>query len=208
MSSFDEMVTAAARRADEAVNRAMKKYRQGNVTDEDDITGVLLGNLDAALDGEIEGLVWSTSVVRHRRGIAAEEQLIGADMIMHVSVRTKERFYSKGVLIQAKRVEPDVAMTKKGHDDLKAQCKKMLDITPEAFVFDYTKQKLRVGSALRVAGSEDRQVYNDLPMTSYRFFRGLFQCSHGDSRLQNAAVADLAVPNIIAMTAVQAGLKK
>ncbi|MQX37607.1 hypothetical protein [Roseospira navarrensis] len=45
----------------------MREYREARVTDEPDITGVLVGRLDAALDGEIGGLVWSSTIVRAPR---------------------------------------------------------------------------------------------------------------------------------------------
>lgn len=66
---FEESIKLAARRADRAVNRTMTKYQRDLTTDEDDLTGVLVGNLDSEIDGQIGGLTWSTSIVRHRRGI-------------------------------------------------------------------------------------------------------------------------------------------
>ncbi len=75
----------------------MTKYSHGLATDEDDLTGVLVGNLDSELEGQIGGLTWSTSIVRHRKGVAAEERAIGADLVIHVSFQTPERKYSKGV---------------------------------------------------------------------------------------------------------------
>jgi hypothetical protein len=88
---FEESIREAARCADRAATRAMEKYRQGLVTDEDDLTGVLVGNLDTELNGRIGNLVWSTSILRHRRGVASEESSIGADIVIHVSFHTSTR---------------------------------------------------------------------------------------------------------------------
>jgi hypothetical protein len=49
---FEETIRQAAKRADRAVNRAMAKYARSLVTDEDDLTGVLVGNLDSELEGQ------------------------------------------------------------------------------------------------------------------------------------------------------------
>jgi hypothetical protein len=59
----------AAREAAKAAND--KKYRNQLATDEDDLTGVLAGNLDSRLDGAIGGMEWLCSIVRHRRGVRA-----------------------------------------------------------------------------------------------------------------------------------------
>ena len=126
--SFENSLRMAARRADTAVNRAMEKYRLGLVTDEDDLTGVLVGNLDTELEGKIGGLTWTTSILRHRRGVASEEGAIGADIVIHVSLKTPTQNYSKGVLVQAKRIEPHRKMDKKGHGKLIKQCGKMLSV--------------------------------------------------------------------------------
>ena len=49
--NFEESVRKAAKRADHAVQRTMKEYRDGFIKDEDDITGVLVGGLKTELDG-------------------------------------------------------------------------------------------------------------------------------------------------------------
>jgi hypothetical protein len=105
------------------------KYSNGLVTDEDDITGALIGRLDAAFDEKIGGITWSSSILRHRKGVAAQEKRAGADMLFHVSIETPQLTYSKGVLIQSKRIDEGTAMTADSHKELLGQCEKMLNIT-------------------------------------------------------------------------------
>lgn len=136
--SLEEAFREAAHAANRAVEAAMQKYADDLVTDEDDITGALIGRLDAAFDGRIGGINWSSSILRHRKGVAAQEKKAGADMLFHVSIKTPQLTYSKGVLIQSKRIDAGVAMTVAGHKELVGQCDKMLDITPASFVFNYT----------------------------------------------------------------------
>jgi hypothetical protein len=58
---LEQAFQEAAHAADRAVRAAMQKYSNGLVTDEDDITGALIGRLDAAFDEKIGGITWSSS---------------------------------------------------------------------------------------------------------------------------------------------------
>jgi hypothetical protein len=195
---FEDAMRIAAHSADRAVVRAMAKYRDGLVNDEDDLTGVLVGSLDAEFSstdaGHRGGLHWSSSILRHRRGLAAEEKRIGADMIIHVRLDTPIQTYSKAVLVQAKRHEPGDQMSTKEHNELLVQCEKMLKVTPAAFVFDYSKGDMRCASATKIAGSRNDDLYAACDWTAYRFFLELFRCPIGDPRITSARAADLPVP--------------
>ncbi|HXD15082.1 MAG TPA: hypothetical protein VNU65_12970 [Xanthobacteraceae bacterium] len=199
--TFEEMAREAAHAADDAVTEAMNKYKEGGVTDEDDLTGVLVGRLDSALEGQIGGLTWNTTVVRHRRGRAAEERRTGADLVVHVSLDTSTERYSKGVLVQAKRKNPDDRMSRNEHAELWRQCRDMLNITPAAFIFDYVKGWMRVGPATRIAGSRRLDLYHICGWTSYRFFLELFRCPIGDPKITSARVDDLPAPYALKISA-------
>jgi hypothetical protein len=155
--TFDVATREAARVADSAVRRTMQRYREGLVKHEDDLTGWLVGALDDALDGEIGGLTWDSAILTHRR--SGEEGRYGADLLIHVSMNTPTQTYSKGVLVQAKRVEPDEYMTQREFDELIKQCGKMLQITAASFVFDYSTIGLRCGAATRIGGSSRLDLY-------------------------------------------------
>lgn len=198
-SSLEQAFQDAAHTADRAVSAAMLKYSNGLVTDEDDITGVLIGQLDAAFDDEIGGITWSSSILRHRKGVAAQEKKAGADMLFHVSIKTPQLTYSKGVLIQSKRIDEDIATTAIGHKELLGQCDKMLDITPASFVFNYTKSGMRCASATKIAGTSSRVLNDSCNLTSYRFFLELFRCTTGDRNITSAKFDDLQVPQGIAI---------
>jgi hypothetical protein len=190
-----DSIRKAAKVADRAVHRAMTKYSQDLVTDEDDISGVLVGNLDTELDGAIGGLIWSSSIVRHRAGTAAQEKRIGADIVIHVALDTSTLKYSKGVLIQAKRVEPGERISSEEQRALITQCKRMQRVAgPASFVFDYARGSMRCASALKVEGLTSRELYANCDWTSYRFFFELFRCSIGNGRITSAQVEQLPVP--------------
>lgn len=199
--TFEEAMREAALLADSAVNAAMGEYLDGGVEDEPEITGELVGELNAALRGQIGGLKWATTIVRNGSGTAAEEKRTGADLLIHVSLNTPTERYSKGVLIQAKRAEPFELISPREIDRLKKQCDTMLQHTSAAFVFTYARGSMRCGSATRFSGSDEREIYRRSTWTSYRFFLELFRCPVGDPRITSRRVADLPVPNIIHLSA-------
>lgn len=191
---FNEAMAAAARLAASAVDETMGLHRARRVVDEDDITPYLLATLQIRLTGQIGGLTWAASVVRHRRGVAAEEARTGADMVISVNLVTPTEKYSKGVLVQAKRVGPNGMLAARQLLELNTQCEKMLAISPASFVFDYSPHGMRVGSASRIAGTSNKRLYSVCGWTPYRFFLELFRCPVGDPRLASALVADLPLP--------------
>lgn len=190
--TFEEMAKEAARRAESSIKDTMSDYAAGIVKDEDDITPYLLRGLRDQFRGRFAGLEWNATVLRHRRGVAAEEKMLGADMLIHVKLDTAIQSYSKGVLVQAKRVGPNHMMTKKGLEDLKDQCETMLAVSPAAYVFDYAAAGMRCASANKIAGSADKDLYKSCDWTAYRFFLELFRCSIGDRKIQSSSPADIA----------------
>lgn len=199
-SILDQTFEQAAHAANSAVNKVMKKYSEGFVTDEDDITGIIIGQLDSVFDEKIGGITWSSSILRHRKGIAAQEKKTGADMLLHVSITTPELTYSKGVLIQSKRIDKGMTMAEKDYKELKKQCEKMLDITPASFVFNYTKSEMRWASATKIIGTSNGVLNNACNLTAYRFFLELFRCTTGDPKITSAKFDDLQIPQGIAIS--------
>lgn len=193
---FSETMAVAAHVAASAVHETMRQHRLGHIVDEDDITPDLLATLRTRVNGPIGGLTWTSSVVRHRRGIAAEEATIGADMVICVRLDTSTEKYAKGVLVQAKRVGPGAVLSKSQLNNLKEQCNRMLTISPSSFVFDYSPYGMRVGAASRIAGTAEVDMSAICGWTPYRFFLELFRCPVGDPRLKSSLVSDLPLPQL------------
>src|SRR3712207_3636696 len=134
--TFEEMVRAAAQTAVAEVEDVIRSYRSGRLKHEDDITGALVGQLRAAFRFKtIGGLHWDASILTHRSGRGGEEKKFGADLLIHVKLDTPTQKYSKGILVQAKRTEPETTLWTADHNDLVAQCGKMLSVTAAAFIF-------------------------------------------------------------------------
>jgi len=77
---YDHDFREAARRAEKGVNRAIASLHRGLVKREDDLSGVLKGNLDAELEGTIGDLTWQCTILDHSSGQSAEEKEFGADI--------------------------------------------------------------------------------------------------------------------------------
>lgn len=199
--TFEADVRAAARAADKAVYSVMRKYREARVTDEPDITGVLVGRLDAALDGEIGGLEWSSTIVRSSSGSAAEEKEIGADLLLHVRFDAHGRSYNKGLLVQAKRAEVGEQLSSREAVRLHEQCRRMVSTTFASFVFVYATDQMRCGGAAGFFEEPKRDIHGNCPWTSYRFFLELFRCPIGDPWIRGPLVEDLPVPYVLSLKA-------
>ena len=200
--SFEKDVRAAAHAAEEAVEASLKKYRSGKVTDEPDLTGVLVGQLDARLEGRIGDLTWSSTIVRSSSGKAAQEKRIGADLLINVQLKAHHQSYNKGVLIQSKRVDEGDVLSSPEAKRLHEQCVDMVNTTFAAYVFVYAQKTIRCGGAASFFDAPQRDVHRNCPWTSYRFFWELFRCPIGDPLIRSPRVEDLPVPNVIRLTAI------
>ena len=196
--TFNEVTKAAAKHAESAVKITVDNFKRKYVYDEDDVTGFLVGSLQTTFHGtRVGGVTLNASVFRHRRGTAAEETRFGADILIHVTMDTPTQKYSKGVLVQAKKSEPDDNWSQRTRNALIDQCNKMLAVTSAAFVFNYSEKGIRCGAATRVAGASNAFSIPYLcGWSAYRFFLELFRCPIGDPRISSARVGDLPEPNI------------
>lgn len=199
--TFETDVRAAAHAADEAVYKVMRKYRGARVTDEPDITGVLIGRLDAVLDGEIGGLEWSSTIIRSSSGSAAEEKKIGADLLLHVRFDAHGRSFNKGLLVQAKRAEVGQQLSSGEAKRLHEQCRRMLSTTIASYVFVYATDQMRCGGAANFFEKPKRDIHGNCSWTSYRFFLEFFRCPIGDPLIQGPLVEDLPVPHVLSLQA-------
>jgi hypothetical protein len=203
---YTEQFREVANVADRAATLTIAGYRDQTLPYETNITDGLALSLRTALHGQIGGLDWSAHVMKSARGAAAEESETGADLLIHVAFSSPEVSYSKGVLIQAKRVEPRRLMQTEAHRELVAQCRKMLSITAASFVFDYTLQGVRCGAASVIMDSNNRSLYDLCIWTPHRFFFELFRCHIGDPSITSARAKDLPVPNKLFLEARGEGM--
>lgn len=188
---YDDDFREAARHAERGVRRAIKALRTRRAKREDDLSGVLKGNLDAELEGKIGRLSWDCTILNHSSGRSAEEQEFGADLLINVRFNGRHLKYNKGVLVQAKKLQGGQLISRHEHERLKDQCRDMLKHSSESFVWIYSNTGMRCAPARSVEGSPDRDLNNLAVWTSYRFFWELFRCPIGDDEIDSPYPADL-----------------
>ncbi len=198
---YEESLQEAARRAEAGVKRSIEALQDRHVRREDDLTGVLKGNLDAELRGRIRDLRWTCSIIDHGPYSAALEQEFGADILIHVKVTSSDITYSKGLLVHGKRLEAGELMSPSEHRRLVEQCNKMLRHSPASYVWSYSNSGMRCGSALVIAGSTSRDLNDQCVWTSYRFFLELFRCPIGDHNIVSPYPEDLRIKKTVQMFA-------
>lgn len=179
----------------------MERYASGFYNDEDDISPALVERLQTTLNGNVGGLTWQGAIMRHRAGVANEEGRTGADMAIFFELNTPTHKFKKGLLIQAKRSEPDQNLTNNDINILRAQCDKMLTITPSSFVFNYARRGMRTAPASKISGCINRNLFGECDWTAYRFFLEFFRSPIGDPRFVSALAADLPVPYVLELSA-------
>lgn len=197
--SFETVMREAAHQAADIADRIMGDLGSGYIKHEDDLSGALVGAFREGFQKlRTEGITWNASVLTHRR--SGEEKKFGADILLHLELDTPRQKYSKGVLVQSKRTGPDKDMSTAAYKELKAQCDKMLGYSSDSFVFAYDPAGMRCGSANRIVGATDRNIYDQCSWTAYRFFLELFRCPTGDRRITSARVKDLQPRHLIKLT--------
>lgn len=187
---FEDAMRKVAKRAARGSNLSMGKLSLGLIKHEDDLTPALATAIEYEVNGyKAGGVTWNAAVLTHRK--SGEEKTYGADLLIHVKLDTPQYKYSKGVLVQAKRIGPGSAMSPTPHKELVGQCNKMLGHSAASFVFAYDPKGLRAASATKIAGATDRTLYDQCSWTAYRFFLELFRCPVGDLTINSANVDDL-----------------
>lgn len=199
--NFRDATREAALRASAATLAVMRRYAHGNYTDEDDISPALIERLHMELDEKVGGLRWQGSIMRHRAGVANEEGRTGADMAIFFELDTPTHKFKKGLLIQAKRTEPDQFLTASALQALRHQCDKMLAITPSSFIFNYAREGLRTAPASKISGCNNLKLYDECDWTAYRFFFEFFRSPIGDPRFKSSLARDLPVPIVLELYA-------
>lgn len=188
MLNDDRALRRISSEVGKATSSAEASYRNGDAPYEVDITGRLLGALEARLDKrEIKGIHWRAKQFKTGRGSGAEEKRTGADFMGFLDLQVDQLTVQKGFLAQAKRVEPNQPIS--DWDRAVEQLEKMLAISPASFLFAYSKAKgIKIFPAIEVVGLKSKDVFDLYDQTFRTFFENYLKCFIGDRQLT--------VPNI------------
>jgi hypothetical protein len=210
-----EDIMLAANELSTATDATTRDLAHGDVAGEEDFTGQLIGRckqkledlkmpharwgvaaiLTEADDGPARPSVRLSARQTQSKGGGSEESWSGADLLMVLEITAPDYEVRKGVLIQAKRLEPGKKLPTRIARDLRSQCKDMLDLTPASFVFVYSKTGVMTLSATTVEASERRDLHEleQWPNSTAVFFTDFMKCWTGDPRLAATDRESLAV---------------
>lgn len=174
------VVRTSAKRIEKAAQRVVRSYQDGVIEHEPTVTDRLLGGIEEAMnDFEVKGLRWRAKTLTYQ-GPHAQETRYGADFVGVLDISIPGYSVRKGFLAQAKRVEPGQMMNRRDWEDMKEQCDKMLDLSPDSFVFLYSRESISVVPALSLIGADRRNPYELSSRSVTRFYEEHFQCFVGD----------------------------
>ena len=172
-------IREAAQHIAGAINRSVDAIRDGRVEQEPAMTDRMLGKVEEALDNyRAKGICWSAKTLTDRGG-GAQETRYGADFMGVLNISLPDFNVAKGFLAQAKLIRADRTINLK---ELKGQCEKMLNLSPDSFVFLYSPNDVRVVPALSIVAShaDPIELYS---RSAQRFFEEHFECFIGDRNI-------------------------
>jgi len=189
------IIRTSAARITRAANRTIDDLSDRLVEQEPDLTGRLLGRIAHAMDGfQTKGVKW-TSKVLTAHGPGAQEKEYGADFLGVLEINLPHYAVRKGFLAQAKLVEPLEGFSSGEFTRMKEQCERMLELSPDSFVFHYSSNGIRVIPATAVVGSiepnapfDPRGVYSRSVAT---FYEDHFASFIGDPRISEPTIETL-----------------
>lgn len=185
------VIRASAKRIEKAAQRVVRSYQAGVIEHEPTFTDRLLGGIEEAMDEfSVKGVRWRSKTLTYQ-GPHAQETRYGADFIGVLDVNLPEYSVVKGFLAQAKRVERDQFMNRRDWEDLKEQCEKMLALSPDSFIFVYSKEAISVVPAVFVVGAHTRNLHDLSARSITRFYEEHFQCFIGDRRISAPSIETL-----------------
>lgn len=177
------VIRASANRIGKAANRVLKSYQEGIIEHEPTFTDRLLGAIEEAMTNfSVKGVRWRAKTLTFQ-GPHAQETQYGADFIGVLDISVSGYSVKKGFLAQAKRIEPGQPMNRREWDVMKEQCETMLALSPDAFVFLYSKQAVSVVPAIAVASADTWNPHELSSRSVTRFYEEHFQCFIGDRRI-------------------------
>lgn len=170
MISSYGIIRKSASQVAQAANRVCDVLAEGRIEQEPDFTSRMLGAIEEAMNNfSVKGVRWTAKTLTDR-GPGAQEKQYGADFIGVLEISLPGYEVRKGFLAQAKLIEPNKRMASRDFHRMASQCERMLRLSPDSFVFLYSKQGVSVVPAISIVS-----VATSMPFTNpYRLYpRGI-----------------------------------
>lgn len=183
----------AANRINAISIKVLDDWQAGEFDQEPQLTDRFFGALRGALsESPIEGLSWRAHTLADR-GPNSAENLYGADALVVLDIQIRGFTAQKGILAQAKILDSNRPMRKDDFNDLREQCRKMLELSPDSFVWLYTRKGILVLPAISVVGlsPENRKLGSAVHWGFTYFVKSFIDCFVGDGQFKCAKRAEL-----------------
>jgi hypothetical protein len=186
---------AFAKRLAGATDRVADDYTEGDVVHEEPFTDQLCGRLKETLyDFETPNVLWQADATTETKGRARlrvrsltktkEEPRYGADLVMVLDIELADYRVRKGLLAQAKRLEPNSRMDADEWRRLREQCDRMLQLTPASAVFLYHSGGVTPISAAAVLAYQERDLFSISTWSIEVLYADFAMCWIGDPQIQ------------------------
>jgi hypothetical protein len=193
MLSNYRIIRDAAERVGTAAEGTLSALQDGRVEQEPAFTDRMLGRIELAMDGYAHnGISWRAKTLTDR-GRGAQESRFGADFFGVLDINLPDYSVQKGFLAQAKLVEPGESMSARDFEELREQCRKMLRLSTDSFVFLYSRQGIFAIPALAVISSARTNLHNFYSRSVTRFYEEHFACFFGDQRISCTKIVSLEI---------------
>jgi hypothetical protein len=177
-------IREAAEHASLGAEAALRAYREGRAPQEPSLVQRTLSEIEHQIDGlQIKGTKWESGALASS-GRGAAESKVGADFVGVFEVHLPNYSVKKGFLAQAKLLKRD-SLEKRERKRLRIQCEKMLSHTPDAFVWLFTANEIRIVPAISVVAG-DNQPFDLYYRGIRRFFEEHFACFIGDRAISTS----------------------
>ena len=177
------VIRESAKRIADAANRTTSSLVDGRVEQEPAFTDRMLGRIEEAMrEFEVHGVRWTAKTLTDRAP-GAQEKTYGADFLGVLQISLEDYAVSKGFLAQAKLIEPEDSMSRRDFDRMEQQCRDMLELSPDSFVFLYSLSDIRVVPALSVISAGYRNPHELYSRSIARFYEEHFECFIGDQQI-------------------------
>jgi len=188
------MIRSSVMRIAAAADSAVEDLRTGLVEQEHQVTDRLLGRISQAIEGyKMKGVTWRAKTLTDK-GPGAQEKQYGADFVGVLEIDLPEYRVKKGFLAQAKLTSVGL-MSHREFERMVDQCRQMLDLSPDSFIFHESPNRIRVIPAISVVGASGPQIafYPDSVYSRKisRFYEEHFECFIGDQRINEPSARTL-----------------
>ena len=181
---FEEAIQAVVEQIVEDTGQLCHRISR-TVDDEDDFTSRMADRIERRLDGVfVGGMKWKAITRKFPwRGPRSEEHRFGADLGLVLRMSGRGFDVTKGYLIQAKKFEFKGGLPFGKGDRVFGQCKDMLKITQEAYVWIYSRSGISILRAGSMVETDPSRIPAMRRQTLYGFLMRAFMSWNGDYRL-------------------------